>query len=211
VTFQRARSADDKAQRRSAMLSAAREVASTDGVRRVTLTAVAARTGLHKSAVLRYFEDRESLLLELCRQEWQAWAAALTAAAAGPSPGGAADVLSRTLDRHPLLCDLLAQTPVLLEREAPVEVVHRFKLAVLEAVQTAAAAVQALAPELSPQQAGRLVAVATALAGPLWHVAHPPPALAELYRTDPRLSAAHLEFGPELARLLQAFQRGADG
>jgi DNA-binding transcriptional regulator YbjK len=45
--FQRARSADDKALRRSSMLSAAREVAAASGVRHVTLTAIAGRTGLH--------------------------------------------------------------------------------------------------------------------------------------------------------------------
>jgi AcrR family transcriptional regulator len=207
--FQRARSADDKALRRSSMLSAAREVAAASGVRQVTLTAIAARTGLHKSAVLRYFDDRESLLLELCRQEWQDWAAELTAAAAVGEDDDPAAVLAATLQRRPLLCDLLAQTPVLLEREAPVEVVLRFKLDVLAALELAAGAVRSLAPALTHEQAAELVGVAGSLAGTLWHVANPPPALLAAYRADPRLAAACVAFEPELARLLRAFLRGS--
>lgn len=191
------------------MLAAGREVAGRAGVRQVTLTAIAAETGLHKSAVLRYFDNRESLLLELCRQEWQAWADELTAAATGrPDERGPAEVLSSTLDSRPLFCDLLAQTPVLLEREAPVEVVHRFKLDVLDAVGVAARALQAMSGELSERHAVELVGVATSLAGSLWHVANPPAALQHAYRSDPRLSAACVEFRPELAGLLRTFLRG---
>lgn len=211
ASFQRARSADDKALRRAAMLAAGRDVAAEAGVRQVTLTAIAARTGLHKSAVLRYFDNREALLLELCGQEWQAWADELTATAQessgadGPSP---ADVLSSTLEQRPLFCDLLAQTPVLLEREAPVAAVHRFKLQVLEAVDVAAQALQGLSGGLSREQAVQVVGVATSLAGTVWHVANPPAAVKEAYRADPRLSAACVEFRPLLGGLLVTFLTG---
>jgi hypothetical protein len=50
--------------------------------------------------------------------------------------------------------------------------------------------------------------VATSLAGTLWHVAHPPVVLERVYRADPRLSLACVEFRPELAALLDTFVLG---
>lgn len=193
------------------MLTAATEVARLSGVRHVTLTAIADGTGLHKSAVLRYFANREALLLDLCRQEWQGWAAALAETAASHPPGGrrgAAGIVSVSLERRPMFCDLLAQTPVVLEREAPVGVVRDFKLDVLAAVDVAAGAVQSLTGDLTRRQAVHLVGVATSLAGTLWHVAHPPPALRAAYEADPRLAAACIEFEPELAELLGTYIDG---
>jgi AcrR family transcriptional regulator len=53
------------APRRDDLLEAARRLAREHGVRDVTLTSIAAAVGLHKSAVLRYFETREALFLLL--------------------------------------------------------------------------------------------------------------------------------------------------
>jgi AcrR family transcriptional regulator len=192
------------------MSSAAREVAQESGVRQVTLTAIAARTGLHKSAVLRYFANREALLLDLCRQEWQAWAAELAQVAQAAVNGThlPSAVLSESLERRPLFCDLLAQTPVVLERDAPVETVREFKLDVLASLEVAAAAVQRLSGDLSRQQSAQLVGVAVTLAGTLWHVAHPPPALRAVYESDPRLAAACVDFAPALTTQLDTFTAG---
>ncbi|HEX3832654.1 MAG TPA: helix-turn-helix domain-containing protein, partial [Solirubrobacteraceae bacterium] len=63
-TFQRARSAENKAHRRETILTAAAQLAARDGVRQVTLTDIADAVGMHKSALLRYFETREQIFLE---------------------------------------------------------------------------------------------------------------------------------------------------
>src|SRR6201992_3416764 len=78
-TYQRARRPEQKLERRDPILAAARELALRDGVRAVSLADIAARVGIHKSALLRYFETREQIFLELTAQSWQEWAAALTA------------------------------------------------------------------------------------------------------------------------------------
>ena len=44
-----------------------------DGVRAVSLAGIAARAGIDKSALLRYFETREQIFLELTAREWRAW------------------------------------------------------------------------------------------------------------------------------------------
>ena len=46
-------------------------------VAEVTLNELSRRVGLAKSNVLRYFESREAVLLDLLGSEWQEWLAAL--------------------------------------------------------------------------------------------------------------------------------------
>src|SRR3984885_7270529 len=82
-TFQRARSSENKTQRRESILAAAAQLATRDGVRQVTLTDIAARVGMHKSALLRYFETREQIFLEMTGRSWREWAAAVRSGLAG--------------------------------------------------------------------------------------------------------------------------------
>ena len=70
-TYQRARRPEQKLERRDAILGAARELALRDGVRAVSLADIAARVGIHKSALLRYFETREQIFLELTAEAWR--------------------------------------------------------------------------------------------------------------------------------------------
>ena len=49
------------------------------GIRQVTLTEIAEEVGMHKSALLRYFETREEIFLRLTAEAWQEWSGALRA------------------------------------------------------------------------------------------------------------------------------------
>src|SRR5258708_3484759 len=119
-TYRRARRPEQKLERRDAILAAARELALRDGVRAVSLAGIADRVGIHKSALLRYFETREQIFLELTAVAWREWTAALRhelgqPAGAGPAAGDAArvaDVFARSFGDRPLLCDLIAHTPL---------------------------------------------------------------------------------------------------
>ena len=61
----RARSPEAKAAREQAILDAARALGRDRGIRTVTLTDIADAVGMHKSAMLRYFETREEIFLRL--------------------------------------------------------------------------------------------------------------------------------------------------
>ena len=133
-TYQRARRPEQKLERRDAILGAARELALRDGVRAVSLADIAARVGIHKSALLRYFETREQIFLELTAQAWREWTAALHAGLDEAAPGSlgagalVADVFARSFGDRPLLCDLIAHTPLNLERNVSPEAVRRYKV-----------------------------------------------------------------------------------
>ena len=87
--FKRARSAAAKQLRESAILEAARELGAERGIRQITLTDIAEAVGMHKSALLRYFETREEIFLRLTAEGWREWSAALRAeldGLAAPTP-----------------------------------------------------------------------------------------------------------------------------
>jgi AcrR family transcriptional regulator len=210
VAFQRARRPEQKAQRRQDILSAAAKLGTRDGVRAVTLTDIAAEAGVHKSAVLRYFETREAVFLLLTAEHWEDWAAALEQAL--PEPASAqrvAAVLAGTLAQRPLFCDLLAQAPLNLERGVSEEEVRGFKLTALAAVDRVRQVLHAAMPWLAENQGTDIVAGVTAFAAALWQTANPPETLARLYASDPRLGHAAVDFTPRLERLIALLLAGA--
>jgi AcrR family transcriptional regulator len=220
-TYQRARRPEQKRERQEAILAAARELALRDGVRAVSLAAIAERVGIHKSALLRYFETREQIFLELTAAAWRDWTAGLRqelgpaavpeAAAAAPAAGAAAlvaDVFARSFGARPLLCDLIAHTPLNLERNVSPEGVRRYKLTSLGAVDEAAGLVHRVLPELTLAECGEFVAAVASLAGAVWQMANPGPALAELYASDPDLARACIDLTGRLRRTGEVFLAG---
>ena len=213
--FQRARRPEQKLQRRDAILGAARDLARRDGVRNVSLADIAARIGIHKSALLRYFETREQIFLELTAEAWRDWAQALHAGLDAAAPGDAAlvaalvaAVFARSFADRPLLCDLIAHTPLNLERNVSPGAVRRYKLTSLGVVDEAAALVQRTLPTLTLAEAREFVATLASLAGSLWQIANPAPALAELYASDPALAQACVDLAPRLRRTAEILLAG---
>jgi AcrR family transcriptional regulator len=198
--FQRAYTPERKQQRRDDLLEAARRLAQEHGVREVTLTAIATAAGLHKSALLRYFETREALFLQLTAEGWRDWVPACLAgmAAAGGDPQAIADVMARTLAERPLFCDLLGQAPMNLERDVSVESVRDFKLATLEQVEILAEGIARMLQPLTPRQGRQVVSMVAGLAGALWQISHPAPPVGRLYAVEPRLAHAAVDFEPTL-------------
>ncbi|HEV6952458.1 MAG TPA: TetR family transcriptional regulator [Promicromonospora sp.] len=209
--FQRARSPEAKRLREATILDAARRLGAERGIRQVTLTDIAEAVGMHKSAMLRYFETREEIFLQLTAEGWQDWAPDLAGrvrALERPDAGSVAGAVAASLAGRPMFCDLLAQTPLNLERNVSVEKVREFKLTTGEGLGAIGAALRAALPALTDDDGVDLVAAATSLAGTFYQIATPGPEVAELYRTDPRLGHALVELEPRLTRILASMLRG---
>lgn len=209
VTFRRARSDDAKLSRETAILDAARELGRQDGIRSVTLTAIAERIGMHKSALLRYFETREQIFLRLASQEWASWGPTLVADLANTRDAhqmGA--TIAHSLTSRPLFCDLLAHAPMNLERNVSPESVRSFKLIALGQVDAISTAITTARPGLSERDAVDIIAAATSIAGAMWQMANPGETLADVYRGDPRLAHAIVDLEPTLTRILAALITG---
>jgi AcrR family transcriptional regulator len=209
--FQRARSTAAKQLRESAILSAARALGAERGTRQITLTQIAEAVGMHKSALLRYFETREEIFLRLSADAWREWSAALRGGLeelAPPTPAAVAAAFAGTLAARGLFCDLLAQVPLNLERNVSPAAVRAFKLVTHAELDAIVAVVRRLLPGLTQRDGIDLIAAATALSGAFWQMATPGPELAALYSSDPRLSHAVVEVEPRVTRLLTAMLHG---
>lgn len=206
---QRARSQQDKELRKAALLAAARELAVEQGVREVTLTAVTTRVGLHPSALRRYFESREELLLELAEQGWADWRDRLVSALDGATaltPEAVASTVSGSLDQLPLFCDLMTHVVLSLEGAVRLERARRYKLAATEAYD---AMVEALADAgLDRDGARTLLTAAMSCGAYLFQLSRPTATLRELYAQEPRWAHDALRFREQLTSVLTAIALG---
>src|ERR1700761_2472956 len=218
--FQRARRPEQKEQRREAILAAAADLARRDGVRAVSLSDIVRAIDIHKSALLRYFETREQIFLELTAREWRDWEAEVTTAlgeiAAGDGTSGsvgrtdaeasarAADavaaILARSFVSRPLLCDLLPHAALNLERHASIEAVRAYKETSTGAVAAVAEALAGPLPELGDEERREAVSYVALLAGSMYQIATPPEPLARLYEEEPRLGHFLLDLEGRLTR-----------
>src|SRR6478735_2869155 len=199
--FQRARSPEAKQQREDAILAAARSLGAKRGIRQITLTDIADKVGMHKSALLRYFETREQIFLRLTAEGWREWSAALRAkldTIESPTAKTVASAFAITLADRGMFCDLLAQAPLNLERNVSVEAVRAFKLVTHNEVDSIVEVMRRLLPAISDTAARDTVAAATSLAGTFWQISTPPAEIAELYRSDTRLGHALIDLEPRL-------------
>ncbi|MFE3099055.1 TetR family transcriptional regulator [Nocardia tengchongensis] len=208
----RARSAEAKRHREQAILDAARTLAGERSVREVTLTDIAAAVGMHKSAMLRYFETREQIFLALTVEGWRDWSAEVRTRLAEPAdrePAAIASALANSLFARPLFCDLLAQAPMNLERNVSLDTAYAFKTEVLAEVATLTTALRRLLP-ITEIAATDVISTATSMAGALWQMAAPGTGLRALYESRPELAHAVVDVEPKLTRILTALLIGLE-
>lgn len=218
--FERARTPEAKRARQEKILAAAARLAIPDGVREVTASAIADEVGMHKSAMLRYFETREDIFLQLAADAWDEWSKAvrteLEGLAARPTAGRhawdqanreIAAVIAHSLVARPLFCDLLAHTPLNLERNVSLEKVKAFKTRALAGVAEVSSALCTVT-SLRLDEASSVVATATSMAGAMWQMAAPGTNLRAFYESEPELSHAIVDVEPRLTDIIGALITG---
>jgi len=217
TVFQRARSQEQREARRSAILATAAAMLAEMPAADVTLNELSRRAGLAKSNVLRYFETREAVLLELLDSAWQDWLVQLDgelAAAVGPAApvtvraGQLAAVTAASLAARPMLCDLVGTQAAVLERNVSPDVAARYKRASLAAITALSVLMLRCLPELGAQDAVKLAGATMMMTGALWPHAEPSAAMLAAYQTDPDLAAARLDFTATIGEVLEVMSLG---
>ena len=170
-------------------------------VAEVSLNELSRRVGLAKSNVLRYFESREAVLLELLDDYMGAWLTDLAEElAAGIEPQPAADVradqlagiLSRSLADRVVLCDLLGAQGGVLERNVSVEVAKRHKRSSLARLAAMSGLLRRHLPELG-DGAQLFCLMSLVSAGALSSYVPPPPSVLAAYAEDPSLGVLNVD------------------
>jgi AcrR family transcriptional regulator len=215
VMFQRARSEEQREARRQAILAAAAAMLTEMPVADVTLNELSRRSGLAKSNVLRYFESREAVLLELLDAAWQDWLGQLDedlTAAPGSEPAGRGRQLAVTmaaaLAARPMLCDLLSAQAAVLERNVSPQVAAQYKRASVAGIGALGRLVLRCLPELGEADAGRLAGATVLMTAALWPHTHPSAAMLAAYEADPELAALRLDFAATLSEVLEVLAAG---
>src|SRR5690349_20683130 len=208
TTFQRARSDEQRALRAQTILDTAAAMLREMPVSDISLNELSRRVGLAKSNVLRYFDSREAVLLELLDGLIREWVAHL--AATLPSavrPGAAlerraeqlAGAIATSLAERPVLCDLISSQAAVLEHNVSVEAVTRHKLATLEEADRFTRLAREALPELGEDDAFKYMTAAWVMASALWAFACPPEAVQEAIAADDRLAQLNLDMATTLA------------
>ncbi len=178
----------------------------------ITLNELSRRVGLAKPNVLRYFESREAVLLELLDHFLQEWLTALDRDLAlgvdenQPMTGRAAavaEILSDSLATRVVMCGLFGAQGSVLEHNVSVEVVTRYKHAALARMTTMTTLLQKHLPELG-ENATLFCLQTMVMAGALTAYSTPPPSLQAAYLAEPDLAHFHLDLKDSLKLSLTA-------
>jgi AcrR family transcriptional regulator len=215
TTFRRARSDEQREQRRQAILSVAAAMLREMPVADLSLNELSRRVGLAKSNVLRYFESREAVLLELYDTAWKAWLERLDSTMPPASAEGdsrtryerVAATLTTSLVADPLLCELISVSASVLERNISPEVARRHKLASIANLDRMAARLCSSLPELSSDGAWRAAAGTLLSVSGIWPLTNPTEAMLCVYE-DPQLALMRVDFASTLREALSVFLAG---
>jgi AcrR family transcriptional regulator len=199
VTFQRARSEEQREIRRRAILDAAVAMLGEMPVAEITLNELSRRAGLAKSNVLRYFDSREAVLLDVLQRACRDWLEALRPSLAiirgtvVARREALAVVLASSLAARPVLCDLLGAQAAVLERNVSPEVAAHFKRCLLELGGLFASEIVGVLPELGAEKTERFVAASMIFTGAAWSFCQPSAAMLAAYEAHPELAALRMD------------------
>ena len=198
MVWQRARSEDQKEQRRAVLLDAATRLFEARGLEQVSLNLIAREANISKANVYRYFESREQLFLHLTLDSVDAWAGALSRRldelrASGDAQAVACAVTATTLE-HPRMARLSSVLSTVLERNVSTETVVWFKTAFQQVVVELLRAVRGALPDFTKGEAFELLEACYFNMIGMWPAAHPAPAVQEaLKRPELRAACVHFE------------------
>ena len=217
TSFQRARSEEQRAERRRVILDTAAAMLAGMPAEQVSLNELSRRVGLAKSNVLRYFESREAVLLELLDAASREWLEQLGDALAGAVDAGAAPAdrgdqaaaaIAASLAGRPVLCDLISAQAAVLEHNVSPQVAAKHKRAAVANITVLARLMLEHVGELGEHDAWRLAAASIMVAGAVWTYAQPAAAMLAAYEADPSLASMRLDFTTTLREMLEVLIAG---
>lgn len=208
----RARSDEDKQERRNAILRTAwRMYTREPSFSAFTMAALAEQAGLAKGTLYLYFRTKEELFLALLESGFDAWFdvvdARLDEGSGQWTPEDAAEVVVRSLRGRETLARLLSIQPTIVEHNVEYEAALRFKRGVMLRAEATGRRLEARLAFLRPGEGARLLVHLHALVIGVWQLAEPSPVIRRVMQA-PELASARVDFDEDLRFLLAALLRG---
>lgn len=213
ISYVRARSAEQKEDRRRHLLATAREMLhQSPAALDLGINELARQAQMTKSNVYRYFESSEAVLMDLLVEEFAGWHAELsTALERGGKAGSSVEHIARafasTISARPLLCRLTSILPSILERKVSLERMVDFKGNLLAVRQRTAQDFHASMPNIPVRAFEQVVKHALPLIIGLWPLSNPAEIAAQVIGL-PGLESLRYDFEQDLEHALLALMRG---
>lgn len=210
--MRRARSDEDKQERREAILTTAAEMYGREpSFAAFTMAALAHEAGLAKGTLYLYFRTKEALFLALLERGFDAWFddmdARLDASPDAWTADDAAEAIVRSIRGREMLARLLSIMPAIVEHNVEFDAALRFKRRVMERAASTGARLEARLPWLRPGEGARFLVHLHALVIGAWQLAEPSPVIRRVMEM-PDLAPARVDFETDLRFLLATLLRG---
>ncbi|WP_326556194.1 TetR/AcrR family transcriptional regulator [Micromonospora sp. NBC_01796] len=188
VGFQRARRPEQVKLRRNTILDTAAAMLAERPVAEISLRELSDRVGLAKSNVLRYFDSREAIFLEVLDATWTTWLDGVEVElGAAVEPGNpapyqretrVATLIADSLSKQPLLCELISTMVGTLERNISLDSARTSKRRAAANTDRLTDLVRAQLPHLGRPAAAHFAGAALVLVAGLWPSVAPTEAVA---------------------------------
>ncbi len=147
----------------------------------MSLGDISDRVGLAKSNLLRYFDSREAILLEVLDTVWVDWLDDLAVTLTDIAPDEGRHARERAVATHvadslagrDLLCELISVMAAVLERNISLPYARDFKQRAARNTDRLAALVQDVSPALPDRAAAQFAGATFIITAGLWPYAHP--------------------------------------
>jgi len=202
-TYLRARSAEQKEERRRHLLNTAKALLhEVPDVHDMGINELARCAQMTKSNVYRYFESSEAVLLTVLAEEFMMWRTELrTVLEQGATERGTiehiAQAFSATLIARPLMCRLISVFPSILELNISMDRMIEFKLGLQSVRKETALDFHRCMPSVSHETFEKFIHQALPFLIGLWPLSHPGKISAEVM-ARPNLADLHYDFQEEL-------------
>lgn len=210
--MRRARSDEDKQERRAAIMATARAMYEREpSFAAFTMGALAAEAGLAKGTLYLYFRTKEELFLALLEDGFDEWFddvdARLDASEGEMTPEAAADALVGSIRGRETLARLLSILPTIVEHNVEYNAALRFKRQVMRRADVTGHRLEARLRFLRAGEGARFLVHLHALVIGTWQLADPSDVIRRVMET-PEMAPARVDFAEDLRFLLVTLLKG---
>ncbi|MGH8279787.1 MAG: TetR/AcrR family transcriptional regulator [Gammaproteobacteria bacterium] len=211
VSFTRAVSEEQKAERRGAILQVALAGFADTAYDELTMDWIAGETGLAKGTLYLYFRSKEEVFLALCEQELTEWFNALDRALltrrAEMSVNGLVELFAASFNDRPHLLRLLAILHTVLEYNVPYAAALGFKTLLKEHTAKTGALLEGYLQFMTPGQGAALLVKIYALVIGFEHLAEPSQVVREVLK-QPDMQPFRVDLEQALLETLKTLLMG---
>jgi AcrR family transcriptional regulator len=210
--MRRARSEEEKTERRNAILTTAwRMYTREPSFAAFTMAALAREAGLAKGTLYLYFRTKEELFLALLENGFGAWFDSmdrrLDDARGEWTPERIADVVLASIAGRETLARLLSILPAIVEHNVEFDAALRFKRQVMHRAEVTGHRLEARLPFLRAGEGARFLVHLHALVIGVWQLAQPSPVIRRVMEVA-ELAPARVDFEEDLRLLIAALLKG---